>query len=311
MSTGAHAKRVEACYEFFDRLFPACGLVDFTEGMYRGDPTTPYEETQRAQIDHLLDQAGCAGNARLLDIGCGNGTLLERAAKRGASPLGITLSPAQLARCRARGLEARLLDYRDLDAAYENRFDAVVANGSVEHFARPRDAATGRADTIYRRFFEICHRVIDPASSSGRLVTTVIHMNAPLQPAALERNPLTLGWRSHAFHGAWLNRGLGGSYPSFGQLQRCAAGMFRLVDEEDGTQDYLWTSEEWLRRVKACLMRPDTGPPLWASLAGFCARHPFQGSALLLGLLVFESWNAQFRGASPPTRLLRQTWQRV
>ena len=36
--------------------------------------------------------------------------------------------------------------------------------------------------------------------------------------------------------------------------------------------------------------------------------HPLQAATMVLCILVCESWNWQFRGPNPPTRLLRQTW---
>ena len=49
---GPHPSRQRTtinCYTFFDKVFPECGLLDYTEGMYHGDPTTPYEAAQRNQ----------------------------------------------------------------------------------------------------------------------------------------------------------------------------------------------------------------------------------------------------------------------
>jgi cyclopropane-fatty-acyl-phospholipid synthase len=76
---------------------------------------------------------------RMLDIGCGWGSLAIHAAREhGASVWGITLSEpqAELARQRAREagvdrlVETRVMDYRDLR---EERFDAVASIGMVEH----------------------------------------------------------------------------------------------------------------------------------------------------------------------------------
>jgi hypothetical protein len=73
---GSHietAQVVVNCYDFFDRVFPESGLLDLTEGMYCGDPSIPYEQAQKNQINWLLDEVACAKGSRILDIGCGNG----------------------------------------------------------------------------------------------------------------------------------------------------------------------------------------------------------------------------------------------
>ena len=55
--------------------------------------------------------------------------------------IGITISPEQVGLCRARGLDARLLDYRELGGELDGQFDAVIANGPIEHFVAPEEAA--------------------------------------------------------------------------------------------------------------------------------------------------------------------------
>jgi hypothetical protein len=37
-------------------------------------------------------------------------------------------------------------------------------------------------------------------------------------------------------------------------------------------------------------------------------RHPVQCLAMFVCMLGSQSWNWQFRGPNPPTRLLRHTW---
>jgi len=123
----AVARNVVDCYDFLDRVFPACGLDDFTEGIYGDDPLTPYELAQHNQHDYLLDEAGCRPGSRILDLGCGNGRLLARAEQRGAHATGITISPRQVTRCRARGLEVHLVDYRHLRDDWYHQFDAIIA----------------------------------------------------------------------------------------------------------------------------------------------------------------------------------------
>jgi cyclopropane fatty-acyl-phospholipid synthase-like methyltransferase len=304
----ANVGTVVRCYSLFDRFFPACGLLDYTEGMYHGGPGTPYEIAQQNQINYVLDEVQCVAGTRVLEIGCGNGTLLDEVKRRGATGVGITISPEQVALCQRRGLDVRLLNYIDLGSEWNGRFDAVVANGPVEHFVQPRDAAAGQSDAIYRRFFEICQRAIDPRSTIRRLITTTIHFIRTPNPRNLLKSPLAFRYGSDDFHWAMLARSFGGWYPITGQFERCTAGLFQLERTLDGTYDYHLTSEEWLRRIRAVL-------PTWKGmkiLAGsmpYAARHPAQYLTMLYCMLGSQSWNWQFRGPSPPTQLLRQTWR--
>jgi cyclopropane-fatty-acyl-phospholipid synthase len=96
------------------------------------------EEAQRAKLELICRKLELQPGMRMLDIGCGWGSLAIHAAREhGASVWGITLSEpqAELARQRAREagvdrlVETRVMDYRDLR---EERFDAVASIGMVE-----------------------------------------------------------------------------------------------------------------------------------------------------------------------------------
>jgi cyclopropane-fatty-acyl-phospholipid synthase len=96
---------------------------------------------QIKKIDHILTKIQVQPGQRLLDIGCGWGALVLRAAQKfGAQCVGVTLSQNQFdlatARVKAAGLEnqieIRLQDYRDV----EGRFDRITSVGMFEHVGR-------------------------------------------------------------------------------------------------------------------------------------------------------------------------------
>jgi cyclopropane fatty-acyl-phospholipid synthase-like methyltransferase len=298
---------VVRCYSLFDHFFPPCGLLDYTEGIYHGNSRTSYEVAQKNQINYVLNEVGCTAGTRLLEIGCGNGTLLEAARERRAKAFGITICPEQAKRCRERGLDVQLINYLDLHDDWTGQFDVVVANGPIEHFVQPADAAAGRTDAIYCQFFDICHRVINPDSPLRRLITTTIHFVRSPDPYNLLKSPFRFRWGSEDFHWAMLAKSFGGWYPVRGQFSRCAAGLFEDIHQTDGTQDYHFTSEEWLRRMQTILPTAK-GLKLLASSLPYAVHHPIQFAAMFTCMLASQSWNWQFRGPNPPTRLIRQTW---
>jgi SAM-dependent methyltransferase len=68
-------------------------------------------EPQNAWLmDAALDGARVVRGTRLLDIGCGSGLALERAARRGAHVSGIDISPSLLEIARRRAPEAMLVE---------------------------------------------------------------------------------------------------------------------------------------------------------------------------------------------------------
>lgn len=84
-------------------------------------------------IARLAPRAG----ERILDLGCGDGTLTAQIAATGAVVVGIDSSPEMIAAARARGLDARIGDATALTFAGE--FDAVFSN-AVLHWIDDADA---------------------------------------------------------------------------------------------------------------------------------------------------------------------------
>ena len=99
-------------------------------------PKQGLEEAQNRKIARLLDRLDIGPGTRLLEIGCGWGSLAIEAARRGAIVTGLTLSAEQKgwadANIATAGLadriEIRLEDYRLVDAQY----DAIASVEMVE-----------------------------------------------------------------------------------------------------------------------------------------------------------------------------------
>jgi cyclopropane-fatty-acyl-phospholipid synthase len=109
----------------------SCGYFE------NGDETL--DEAQIRKIDHILTKIRLQPGQRLLDIGCGWGALVLRAAEKfGAQCVGVTLSKNQhelaCERVKAAGLQdridIRLQDYRDVK---DGPFDRVTSVGMFEH----------------------------------------------------------------------------------------------------------------------------------------------------------------------------------
>lgn len=236
--------------------------------------------------------------------------ILRAATARKAHAWGITVSPEQVRRGVAAGLNVRLQDYKHLGCGWDGQFDAVIANGSLEHFAQPADAAAGRDDDIYRHLFATVHRLLDPRAESARFVTTAIHVPKRPDPNDWLKPPTAFPVGSPLYHFTRLTRSFGGWYPVPGQLETCAGGLFRLVDVENGTMDYRLTSEACLKGTRQALRSLRAFRVGWAALPALL-RRPVHTVRLLRCMLGSESWNWQFRGDPAPTMLLRQTWERV
>ena len=76
---------------------------------------------------------------RILDVGCGDGTLTRRIVERGASVLGIDNSPELIAAARAKGIDALLLPAEEMQFFAE--FDAAFSNATLHWVLEKEQAA--------------------------------------------------------------------------------------------------------------------------------------------------------------------------
>jgi len=123
-------------------------------------PTTSLEEAQAAKYELVCRKLGLdeRPGCRLLDVGCGWGSMAIHAARyHDARVVGVALSAEQVAkateRVRAAGMqdsiEIRYQDYRDLRG---EQFDAISSIGMFEHVGTARTA----------RYFATLHDLLAP-----------------------------------------------------------------------------------------------------------------------------------------------------
>jgi SAM-dependent methyltransferase len=93
-----------------------------------------------AALDLLDPQRG----ERILDVGCGEGTLTRKIIERGATVLGVDNSPEMIAAARANGIDALLLPAEDMQFFAE--FDAAFSNATL-HWVLQKEQA---ARAVYR-----------------------------------------------------------------------------------------------------------------------------------------------------------------
>ncbi|EXU66448.1 cyclopropane-fatty-acyl-phospholipid synthase [Streptomyces sp. PRh5] len=127
----------------------------------RADSTL--EEAQRAKLDLVCRKLALKPGQRLLDVGCGWGSMVLHAAREyGVRAVGVTLSEEQAAYARKRiadaGLtdqvEIRVQDYREVP---DGPYDAISSIGMAEHVGAVR----------YAEYTAILHRLLRPG---GRLL---------------------------------------------------------------------------------------------------------------------------------------------
>jgi len=85
----------------------------------------------------ILSQLAPQPGERILDLGCGDGTLTAQIIERGALVVGVDASAEMVAAAAARGIDARVCDARVLP--FDREFDAVFSN-AVLHWIQDAGA---------------------------------------------------------------------------------------------------------------------------------------------------------------------------
>ncbi|MEU6124876.1 cyclopropane-fatty-acyl-phospholipid synthase family protein [Streptomyces sp. NPDC047123] len=111
---------------------------------YWESPGSTLEDAQRDKLDLVCRKLGLRPGMRLLDVGCGWGSMAVHAAREhGVTVVGVTLSQEQAAYARKRiaeegltdRIEIRVQDYRDVR---DGPYDAISSIGMAEHVGAER-----------------------------------------------------------------------------------------------------------------------------------------------------------------------------
>lgn len=178
-----------------------------------------------AQIDKMeliAKKLDLKPGMRVLDIGCGWGTLCKYLAENyGVECVGVTISKqgVEYGRRINKGLnvDIRLMDYRDVNEV----FDRVVSIGCMEHVGVKN----------YRGFFEVARRCL---KDDGVFLCHTIGRNHVNFPRAE----------------GWLHKYIfpNGQLPDVGDMERASRGLFVVEDWHNFGLDYARTLREWRGR---------------------------------------------------------------
>ena len=133
------------------------------------------ETAQTNKIKHIIKKLNIQPNQKVLDIGCGWGSLaIDIAKSTNCEVTGITLSENQFNYCIKKAKESnlenqvtfKLIDYRELD----EKFDRIVSVGMFEHVGRK----------FYKGFFKKIERLLNDNGVS--LIHTIGSVKPPRDP---------------------------------------------------------------------------------------------------------------------------------
>ena len=196
---------------------------------FRHDSDT-LDEAQQRKIEHSLKKLRLKTDETLLDIGCGWGAAVMRAAdKFGVGATGITLSEEQFAGANkaivSRGLEEKaivgLSDYRTL-AEEGKQFDKIVSIGMIEHVGKENLAG----------FVRDVKTLLKPGGLA------LLHFITSVKEGAVNR---------------WIEKYIfpGGYIPTLSEMiAHLSARDFRIWDVENLAPHYRLTLDHWSERFE-------------------------------------------------------------
>ena len=133
------------------------------------------ETAQNNKIQHIIKKLNIKPNQKVLDIGCGWGSLaIDIAKTSNCEVTGITLSKNQLEYCNQKAREFnlenqvtfKLIDYRELN----EKFDRIVSVGMFEHVGRK----------FYKKFFKQIEKLLN--NNGVSIIHTIGSVNPPRDP---------------------------------------------------------------------------------------------------------------------------------
>ncbi|MEW6764546.1 MAG: cyclopropane fatty acyl phospholipid synthase [Pseudomonadota bacterium] len=207
------------------------------------DPTMAYscgywaradslEAAQEAKLDLICRKLDLRPGMRLLDIGCGWGSLMKFAAEHhGAHCVGLTISKAQAEfgreRCANLPVEFRLADYREFNRTGRERFERIASIGMFEHVGHKN----------YRAYFAMARRSL---TEDGLFL---LH---------------TIGKNQRGFTvDPWIERYIfpNGILPALGEVADASERLFITEDLHNFGADYDRTLMAWHARSEAAWPR--------------------------------------------------------
>jgi sphingolipid C9-methyltransferase len=210
----------------------------YTAAWY-GDPSVSLEDAQYAKIDRACRKLQLKEGETLLDIGCGWGTFVARAARDfGVKSYGVTLAKEQVEfgtdRIKKYGVADRarveVCDYRNV----QGQFDKIVSLEMVEHVGTKN----------LSQYFDKVHECLKDDGLFVLQWTGIRNLYHPRNPlTALEMRPEDLIWS--LFMARYIFPGADASLPLSAMLRAAEDAGFEIADVERMSSHYVRTLRHW------------------------------------------------------------------
>jgi cyclopropane-fatty-acyl-phospholipid synthase len=194
------------------------------------------EQAQLRKLDYHAAQARAIGAHRVLDVGCGWGSLLERLTRHHGveHAVGLTLSKEQARWIDSRAdhqIEVRAESWADHKPSVS--YDSIISIGALEHFARI-DIPVPQKIASYRRFFDSCHDWLAPGGYLS--IQTIAYGN-------LLRDDIQDGFVAREIFPE-------SDFVRLAEIVEASEFLFEIEHLRNDPTDYERTCTEWLARLR-------------------------------------------------------------
>jgi 2-polyprenyl-3-methyl-5-hydroxy-6-metoxy-1,4-benzoquinol methylase len=200
---------------------------------------------RRAALDFTMMYLPYLSGGRLLEVGCGDGTMLKGMADLGWQVEGIDIDPAAVENSRRKGLNVQTRYLEDLQYP-QDCFDAITMSHLIEHVHDPLE------------LLRECHRILKPTgrlalvtpniNSAGHRIygSSWFHLDPPRHLRIFTVDSLTTLLQKAGFHKAKIGttiRDAGTAYVASRSVQR--TGRYEMGSRQP------WSARFWGKAMQA------------------------------------------------------------
>ncbi|MBP5972509.1 class I SAM-dependent methyltransferase [Brasilonema sp. CT11] len=236
---GASAEAIQHHYDVSNEFFSLWldPSLTYSSAMWEeGETIENFEKAQTRKLDYHINQARVKGAKRVLDVGCGWGSLLKRLVDVHdvEKVVGLSISQAHVdfvSGWRHPNIEARLESWTEHSP--ESLYDGIISLEVFEHFARLELSPEEKLDG-YRAFFSRCHDWLKPGGMIS--IQTIVYENST-------KEDFSQFFAEQVFPESDLARQ--------SEIFQATDRLFEVLLFRNYRHDYIRTLKIWLKNLKA------------------------------------------------------------
>jgi SAM-dependent methyltransferase len=153
---------------------------NFSEGYYKNEKCLSSNVAEYKKFDKFISLLDIKKGDSVLDLGCGNGNLINYLGKKGIYAVGVTISESQYKYNLSKKNNVVLGDYTKFNKKLVNNFDFVISTGSLEHIGN----GNPKFMSVYQnkvnkcgKLFSMVKKYFKENSPHKKILLSTLHIN--------------------------------------------------------------------------------------------------------------------------------------